>query len=166
MKPRISSSKITSRTRISRLPSRFDGGLPKAPRKLRIRNGAHSPVPRYNQPLHQEDEHVSEDSHGRPNRCGASGRCLQHRARRRRRCELGRELHRKCDQRQHPLLSRWTKHCAPDHDCSGSTTEGTIMIQKLVTVALVGTALALAACNTVRGAASDVNSVANCTENA
>ena len=40
------------------------------------------------------------------------------------------------------------------------------MIQKLVTVALVGTALALAACNTVRGAASDVNSVANCTENA
>ena len=31
---------------------------------------------------------------------------------------------------------------------------------------LIGTALALAACNTVRGAARDVNSVANCTENA
>jgi predicted small secreted protein len=31
---------------------------------------------------------------------------------------------------------------------------------------LIGTALVLAACNTVRGAARDVNSVANCTENA
>jgi predicted small secreted protein len=40
------------------------------------------------------------------------------------------------------------------------------MIEKLVTVALIGAALGLAACNTVRGAASDVNSVANCTENA
>ncbi len=40
------------------------------------------------------------------------------------------------------------------------------MVQKLVTVVLIGSALALAACNTVRGAARDVNSVANCTENA
>jgi len=40
------------------------------------------------------------------------------------------------------------------------------MIQKVTTVVLIGTALALAACNTVRGAARDVNSVANCTENA
>ena len=39
------------------------------------------------------------------------------------------------------------------------------MLQKIVTVALVGAALAAAACNTVRGAAKDVNSVANCTEN-
>ena len=39
------------------------------------------------------------------------------------------------------------------------------MIQKVTTVLLIGTALALAACNTVRGAAKDVNSVANCTEN-
>jgi len=39
------------------------------------------------------------------------------------------------------------------------------MLQKVTTVALIGTALMLAACNTVRGAASDVNSVANCTEN-
>jgi predicted small secreted protein len=39
------------------------------------------------------------------------------------------------------------------------------MIQKITTVVLIGTALALAACNTVRGAARDVNSVANCTEN-
>jgi predicted small secreted protein len=38
------------------------------------------------------------------------------------------------------------------------------MVQKLVTVVLIGTALGLAACNTVRGAARDVNSVANCTE--
>jgi predicted small secreted protein len=40
------------------------------------------------------------------------------------------------------------------------------MVQKLVTVALVGTALVLAACNTVRGAGQDVQSAANCTENA
>jgi predicted small secreted protein len=39
------------------------------------------------------------------------------------------------------------------------------MIQKLVTAALITAALATAACNTVRGAAQDVNSVANCTEN-
>jgi predicted small secreted protein len=39
------------------------------------------------------------------------------------------------------------------------------MIQKVMTVALIGAALAAAACNTVRGAAKDVNSVANCTEN-
>ena len=39
------------------------------------------------------------------------------------------------------------------------------MFQKVTTVLLIGTALALAACNTVRGAAKDVNSVANCTEN-
>lgn len=39
------------------------------------------------------------------------------------------------------------------------------MLQKVTTVVLISTALALAACNTVRGAARDVNSVANCTEN-
>jgi predicted small secreted protein len=39
------------------------------------------------------------------------------------------------------------------------------MLQKALTVALIGAALASAACNTVRGAAKDVNSVANCTEN-
>ena len=40
------------------------------------------------------------------------------------------------------------------------------MLRKIATVALIGAALAAAACNTVRGAAADVNSVANCTENA
>jgi predicted small secreted protein len=40
------------------------------------------------------------------------------------------------------------------------------MVQKLVTVVLVGSALVLAACNTVRGAGEDVQSAANCTENA
>jgi predicted small secreted protein len=40
------------------------------------------------------------------------------------------------------------------------------MFQKVLTVGLIGVALATAACNTVRGAARDVNSVANCTENA
>jgi len=39
------------------------------------------------------------------------------------------------------------------------------MFQKVVTAGLICTALAVAACNTVRGAAKDVNSVANCTEN-
>lgn len=39
------------------------------------------------------------------------------------------------------------------------------MVQKLVAVALVAACLAIAACNTVRGVASDVSSVANCTEN-
>jgi predicted small secreted protein len=40
------------------------------------------------------------------------------------------------------------------------------MIQKVVTIVLVGAALTVAACNTVRGAATDVNSAATCTENA
>ncbi|HKU92169.1 MAG TPA: entericidin EcnA/B family protein [Sphingomicrobium sp.] len=40
------------------------------------------------------------------------------------------------------------------------------MVRKLVTVILVGGALGVAACNTVRGAAADVNSAATCTENA
>jgi predicted small secreted protein len=40
------------------------------------------------------------------------------------------------------------------------------MIQKVVTVLLVGAAVTVAACNTVRGAATDVNSAASCTENA
>lgn len=39
------------------------------------------------------------------------------------------------------------------------------MLQKVTTVVLLGVALMIAACNTVRGAARDVNSVANCTEN-
>jgi predicted small secreted protein len=41
----------------------------------------------------------------------------------------------------------------------------TTMLQKVTTVVLLGVALTIAACNTVRGAARDVNSVANCTEN-
>ena len=40
------------------------------------------------------------------------------------------------------------------------------MIQKVIAVVLVGACIAIAACNTVRGAAGDVSSVANCTENA
>jgi predicted small secreted protein len=39
------------------------------------------------------------------------------------------------------------------------------MVQKFTAVVLIGAALGVAACNTVRGAAKDVNSVANCTEN-
>jgi predicted small secreted protein len=39
------------------------------------------------------------------------------------------------------------------------------MIQKLAAATLVGLCLAISACNTVRGAAADVQSVANCTEN-
>jgi predicted small secreted protein len=40
------------------------------------------------------------------------------------------------------------------------------MFQKVLTVVFLAAALGTAACNTVRGAAKDVNSVANCTENA
>jgi predicted small secreted protein len=39
------------------------------------------------------------------------------------------------------------------------------MVRKLVVAAVIVGSLAVAACNTVRGAAADVNSVANCTEN-
>jgi predicted small secreted protein len=39
------------------------------------------------------------------------------------------------------------------------------MFQKIVATGLVCAALAIAACNTVHGAAKDVNSVANCTQN-
>jgi len=39
------------------------------------------------------------------------------------------------------------------------------MGQKLVAMVLTAACLAVAACNTVRGAAKDVESVANCTEN-
>jgi predicted small secreted protein len=40
------------------------------------------------------------------------------------------------------------------------------MVQKLVAVALIGASLVIAGCNTVRGAAADVNSAASCTQNA
>jgi predicted small secreted protein len=55
-----------------------------------------------------------------------------------------------------PVSLRWVHHkCQEDH-----------MFQKVTAVVLIGTAITLAACNTVRGAAKDVNSVANCTQNA
>jgi predicted small secreted protein len=38
------------------------------------------------------------------------------------------------------------------------------MAKKLIAVALLGSTLAISACSTVRGAAADVTSVANCTE--
>jgi predicted small secreted protein len=38
-------------------------------------------------------------------------------------------------------------------------------MRKFVTLALIGGALALSACNTVRGVSRDLNSAANCTEN-
>ena len=40
------------------------------------------------------------------------------------------------------------------------------MASRLISVLVIAGSLGLAACNTVRGAAADVNSVANCTENA
>jgi len=40
------------------------------------------------------------------------------------------------------------------------------MVGKVTTMLLIGGALVLAACNTVRGAGEDVQSAANCTENA
>ena len=40
------------------------------------------------------------------------------------------------------------------------------MVSRIAAILLVGATLTLAACNTVRGAAADVNSAANCTQNA
>jgi predicted small secreted protein len=40
------------------------------------------------------------------------------------------------------------------------------MLRKITTLALIGASLAIAACNTVRGAAKDVNSAANAVDNA
>jgi predicted small secreted protein len=40
------------------------------------------------------------------------------------------------------------------------------MTSKIASGLLIGLTLSLAACNTVRGAATDVSSAANCTENA
>ncbi len=40
------------------------------------------------------------------------------------------------------------------------------MLRKITTIALIGASLAVAACNTVRGAAADVNSAANTVDNA
>lgn len=40
------------------------------------------------------------------------------------------------------------------------------MLRKIMTAALIGGGLAIAACNTVRGAGEDLQSAANCTENA
>ena len=39
------------------------------------------------------------------------------------------------------------------------------MLRKILLSAVVGASVALTACNTVRGAASDLESAANCTEN-
>ena len=40
------------------------------------------------------------------------------------------------------------------------------MVRKLAFLIVVGGSLAVAACNAVRGAAADINSAADCTENA
>lgn len=40
------------------------------------------------------------------------------------------------------------------------------MFRKVVTILLIGGSVAVAACNTVRGAAEDVNSAANTVDNA
>ena len=40
------------------------------------------------------------------------------------------------------------------------------MFRKIVTIMLIGTGLTVAACNTVRGTAKDLNSAANAVDNA
>ena len=40
------------------------------------------------------------------------------------------------------------------------------MVRKVTSLLLIAGALAISACNTVRGAGEDVQSAANCTENA
>jgi len=39
------------------------------------------------------------------------------------------------------------------------------MVRKMTTLVLVASGLAIAACNTIRGAGEDMQSAANCTEN-
>jgi len=41
-----------------------------------------------------------------------------------------------------------------------------MMVRKMTSILLIAGVLAIAACNTVRGAGDDVKSAANCTENA
>ena len=41
-----------------------------------------------------------------------------------------------------------------------------LMFRKVMTMVLIGAGLTIAACNTVRGAATDVNSAANAVDNA
>ena len=41
-----------------------------------------------------------------------------------------------------------------------------MMVRKIMALLVISGSLAMAACNTVRGAASDLNSAANATENA
>ena len=40
------------------------------------------------------------------------------------------------------------------------------MLRKIMTLALIGGSIAIAACNTVRGSAEDLNSAANAVDNA
>jgi predicted small secreted protein len=40
------------------------------------------------------------------------------------------------------------------------------MLRKIITIVLIGGSVAIAGCNTVRGAATDVNSAANAVDNA
>lgn len=40
------------------------------------------------------------------------------------------------------------------------------MVRKLMVLMVIGGSMAVAACNTVRGAGEDLGSAANCTENA
>jgi len=47
-----------------------------------------------------------------------------------------------------------------------SKTGGNAMFRKVVTMLVIGASVAVAACNTVRGAAKDVNSAANAVDNA
>ena len=53
-----------------------------------------------------------------------------------------------------------------DGHCFGDVRERVDMKSKIATAVLIGMCVALAACNTVRGAAADVGSAANCTQDA
>jgi predicted small secreted protein len=61
---------------------------------------------------------------------------------------------------------RQTRCVQPAIFISSAVKERGCMPTKVITALVAGTCLALAACNTVRGAAADATSAANCTENA
>jgi predicted small secreted protein len=64
-----------------------------------------------------------------------------------------------------PFYRRWMEPFRNRSVGLAISDEEMVMFQKVTTAVLICTALVLAACNTVRGAARDVNSVANCTDN-
>ena len=75
-------------------------------------------------------------------------------------------MHREYDEWKRLPLSQWTFSRYSDSLSFRKFKGGATMVQKVAAVALIVATLAIVGCNTVRGAAADVNSAASCTQNA